>query len=71
MHNTESIEITVCQSRAWKEVKNKFPNEINGHEFQEAPEVGDEMNREAWRAVVRGAAESDTAEQLKWTELMS
>ena len=68
MHNTESTEITVCQSRAWKEVKNKFPNELNGHEFEQAPEVGDEQGGLAccssW-----GRKLSVTTERLNWLEV--
>ena len=29
------------------------------------------INREAWRAVIHGVAESDMTEQLNWTELTS
>ena len=33
---------------------------LNGHEFEQAPEVGDEL--EAWHAVVHGVTESDMTE---------
>ena len=40
---------------------------LNGHEFEQAPVVGDgQVCCSPW-----GLKESDTTEQLNWTELMS
>ena len=38
--------------------------DVNLSELQEMV-----MDREAWRAVIHGVAESDTTEQPNWTEL--
>ena len=42
-------------------------HQLNGHEFDQAPGVG-EGNREAWQATVHGVTEKlDTAERLTLT----
>ena len=44
-------------------------HQLDGHEFEQAWELV--MNREASWDVVHGVTESDTTEQLNWTELLN
>ena len=61
--------------RDWRrEEKGTTEDEIIGwHHWLDGPELSElrelVMNREAWRAAVHGVAESDTTDQLNWTEL--
>ena len=41
-------------------------HQLNGHEFEQAPGVGDGQGSPVWG---NGVAKSDTTEWLNWTEL--
>ena len=55
--------------RGWQDKMVRWHYWLDGHAFEQA--LGVVMDREAWHAAVYGVAESDTTEQLNWTERLN
>ena len=55
--------------RGWQNEMVRWHHQVDGHEFEQAPGVGDGQGSLAW-CTLWGRKKSDTTERLTWTEVI-